>query len=1506
MSENFKIKIKNHISFLIDSTFKKLIVFHKDLLKENLSNICILLNYYFSVENYYEQIIQNDSRDIFSLLVLLLPYYNLNTSSSMTNLFELFDNLDKRAVNLESTYSYDHNIKNDADLQEYFKKSTFLITKTFQTVVNKLTPNWLNIFPYTMENYTESKVYQDFEYYRKKKDFPKYSYKFFTPFKLGYHTLYGVIRTFLYDDIKDIKWMIYDINNKSSVYPSILYIVDKLDILNVIVEPWKNLSESKKNQLADNWYKVLNSQSFDYFKSLIMFYLRWEKNNENLENLKIPKKCLEVIKTNIENVDNDDEEDNEKLFYKSYNKETLFRIDYCLKIICGKLKIEYLYTYIYNCCQQFRYTWYGYCCLNENKKFLNVEEYFLKYLNKSNILSSLKSPRMFYLTPKITYNYFKSLLHVKNDTLYSIISNSNSWYNVDRTYQYKFINRLNNNDGVFFSIDRNIGHVYVINDSKKIKEIMNEINQTINSTDWITQVIFKCLVYNGIFTYFKYNPKATNNKLLPDKNKFKKEWEAKLLEQISLEKYKNSYHFLDNTQLGLHEGLFDYVKKSKWYTNFGADWIAQIQIFHHFLHQRIMFVTGATGAGKSTVYPFMMLYATKIINYNNNGKVFCTQPRVQPTVGNASRMAEELGIPIKKTETKSTDVCSKEEVKWIKSDIDYLQFKYSEGEIVDNLYHPTLRLMTDGYLYSVMKNDYIFKKTQIESKSSHSANSNSNFTSVNSFDVLLIDESHEHNPYMDMILTLSKFSLYMNNQITLGIVSATMEDDEITYRKYYEPIDDNWKFPLSLDNYIMENGKKFLSYDRSVLDRRIHLSVPFGGMNFSVEEIVEMKKDEIIIVKEILSSSSQGDILIFKPGTSEIEKLVEQLNLQTPSYVLAIPFISTITPNILDNVVKKIAEPNVRSSIRYPKNYTINQMCDVPANELLPPNTYKRFIIVATNIAEASITIDTLEYVIDDGKQKIMYYDVEKNLSKLIVENISVPNYKQRKGRVGRTKPGKGYFTYDIKKLNSKVIYKLCSDNINDKILDLLSFDSSYLFTDANNPYLISTSINNLSILNLLPEFLQSQYSFINSKLKLELFYCERPINKNYSNIIYPHSDGKYSIDTLIDEEGKFYIIHPNETQLIRNENLEIISRVNYKNKVSSMIQYFKKLNILDSNNRITLHGQLVVSCLQLFEIQLEFVLTILDMESFGYSIKDKKSSVFKNLIWYWVFSSMLTKIKISPTSRVNSDFMAKAQLIPEKLLHLIDLTLISDKLDEEFTNLNELIQKKVDKIIFMIPNYRQNYDTFKQMLTFYYKIKIKIELLEELKNPSSTLIYYPNKKTKIKVGQINRNAHLIKNIQMDKLTKVLERYIQIIKSLNTYEQTCFFLCLNMRVKILEKIPETPYYINYYNRNYENIFQIKTLISPYNSKKIITLTNVPIEYRNNVIFYLSSDDSNNITDITWIPTKVMHLLNMLFSNQVIRDNTIDKSRLIEIYGLDTYNNITKKIDIINYYINKLQ
>ena len=76
-----------------------------------------------------------------------------------------------------------------------------------------------------------------------------------------------------------------------------------------------------------------------------------------------------------------------------------------------------------------------------------------------------------------------------------------------------------------------------------------------------------------------------------------------------------------------------------------------------------------------------------------------------------------------------------------------------------------------------------------------------------------------------------------------------------------------------------------------------------------------------------------------------------------------------------------------------------------------PPRGVRK-IVIATNIAETSITIDDVVYVVDCGKIKMSNFDVKNNISTLKPEWVSLANSRQRRGRAGRVQPGICYHLY--------------------------------------------------------------------------------------------------------------------------------------------------------------------------------------------------------------------------------------------------------------------------------------------------------------------------------------------------------------------------------------------------------------------------------------------------------------------------------------------------------------
>ena len=1382
-SKNNTLIIFNKIKELIDDNFVKLNILHKKILCKYLYRVILLANFYFYNDNFAEQLYLNNYQDIFSFLVLLLPYYELNTSKNITSLDELFLNYNSKSKSLLSSYYIDHlELINNSDyLEKYFISTINLIIETFRNTHCLLMPNWINIFPYTFETYKESYIYKNFTalfneniftieeelyQYNSNEDYIQLSgINPINNFLLGFPILYGTIYNFMFMDIKPIKWMIYDINvDNNKIIPNIVYLAEILKINMITHKPWDKLENNDKENFTNEWVKFYKSHMTNIIslKSLVLFYLRWEKDNENINELGLPRKCLEIIKTNLENltdnINTTDDDVDEINIYSNLNLE----LEKCLKKIYSNIKFENIYKYIYESIQRFKYTWYGFVCMDNNKNLLNSNDYFLKYFYHYNEIEKYasidkKNIYYYYITPKNIYNFTKSLIHINiGDGDYIPMSFSSKWNNVSLSNKEIFIDRLNNIKSNWFNISNNISRTYRLNkdiNRTEINNIMRDIINIIANTNVLPNIIFDTLIYNGMFTYFKFNPELTDSSIIPDKNKNFETWKSYILDKIIISPYSKSFHPFSNTMLEIqiypNVDTVETMKKSMWYTNFGANWIAQIQLFHHYINNRVLFITGATGAGKSTLAPFLLVYAVKIINFKNDAKVVCTQPRTQPVKDNSTRIAESIGYPITIKKNNKLDDVNDDYKKTninegVPQQINYIQYKHKKGTMTDDLYHPYLRLYTDGSLYNIIKQNYLFKKI----KPSYS-NPIPEFTSSNIFDVILVDEAHEHNTNMDLILTLSKYATYINNEVVLGIISATMDDDEIIYRKYFEPIDDNWKYPFDLDIVTFTDQP-----NKNLIDRRIHLSIPFGGMNFEVKEypnqnteypkdvgtftdIKKINTSVMEILKHILSTTTQGDILIFQPGESDIKKLLIEINEQTPSNVLAIPFFSKLDNNILEGWVKKIDKPEVRKNIRYPKNkYDITQINDIPTNELLPEGYYKRFVILATNIAEASITIDTFEFVIDIGNQKINIYDYNTNQSKLEIIPIAVPNQKQRKGRVGRVKPGSAYYTYDRFKLSEKVIYKLNIENISSFVLDLITTSNYKLIDENTDPYKIKYYKSIEEYNKIMPLFLKKQYTIVIDNYGVP--YCNFFINnikskkRDASKIKYPFADGKYELATLEDNRGEFFIIHPNEDYFVRNPNtLEIINtgnKPNYFNKVNRVFEYGKLTYMIGDNNLLTPYGKLVNNLsdfMEFSENSIELTKIILDF----YSLSSHSNfETFKNILMFIVFKLTSPNFRKIPVYWIGmSDYLMIVNKINSSYFKMFGLHDIFNDLKSDLSNYNEIIKNRVNLELGKTNFFNQannqtsndsfinsyNYNEIAKLIETFYQIKLKLDIIK-------------------------------------------------------------------------------------------------------------------------------------------------------------------------------------------------
>ena len=544
-----------------------------------------------------------------------------------------------------------------------------------------------------------------------------------------------------------------------------------------------------------------------------------------------------------------------------------------------------------------------------------------------------------------------------------------------------------------------------------------------------------------------------------------------------------------------------------------------------YINYQVIFVTGSTGTGKSTQVPKLLMYGLKMYDYNNKGKVICTQPRISPTEGNSAWISTELGIQNK--------IKSKDET--LKTDQYYSQYKYQgDKHSKDNCNHLTLKMVTDGTLLEEINNNIIMKE---QIKIPDPKIKDNLFSIKNSYDIIIIDEAHEHNVNMDIILSLARHSCFYNNSIRLVIVSATMDDDEPIYRSYFQNINDNLLYPIKqpiIHPLLLEE----FYINSTFLDRRVHISAPGQTTQFNISENynkdIEKKfgsneKANSILAQnesykkilEICNNTTDGEILLFLTGEGEIKKALQYLNDNLPSNVVALPYYSRMNETYR-NIIGKI--DNEIKFIRNDKRKIVDEWGEkFVKTQSVPIGTYKRTVIVATNVAEASITIPNLKFVVDTGYEKSNQFDSKLDIANLEIKKISEASRIQRKGRVGRVAAGTVYYMYGFgQREKIKPKYGITQVDFHNTFLKL-SEDSNKKSENLVRLY------SNLDLNNIKDKNKKENYLYLFTILSNNL---EKVVNYQLTDLpdeelFLELKQTGFSHEKLIDNNGIFYIIHP-------------------------------------------------------------------------------------------------------------------------------------------------------------------------------------------------------------------------------------------------------------------------------------------------------------------------------------------------------------------------------------------
>lgn len=260
----------------------------------------------------------------------------------------------------------------------------------------------------------------------------------------------------------------------------------------------------------------------------------------------------------------------------------------------------------------------------------------------------------------------------------------------------------------------------------------------------------------------------------------------------------------------------------------------------------------------------------------------------------------------------------------------------------------SVKLMTDGILLAETQTDPLLK----------------------AYDTLIIDEAHERSLNIDFLLGYLKEILPRRPDLKLIVTSATIDADrfarhfgtderpapviEVSGRLY--PVEMRYR-PVAEDRPAVKNAEGTASRDRVKTAREAERDL----------------MDAIVDAVDELCREGPGDVLVFLPGEREIREAAEALRKHHPPHTEILPLFARLSAADQDKVFKA---------------------------------SNARRIVLATNVAETSLTVPGIRYVVDTGLARVKRYSYRNKVEQLQVESISQAAANQRAGRCGRVADG--------------------------------------------------------------------------------------------------------------------------------------------------------------------------------------------------------------------------------------------------------------------------------------------------------------------------------------------------------------------------------------------------------------------------------------------------------------------------------------------------------------------
>src|SRR5688572_16960686 len=237
---------------------------------------------------------------------------------------------------------------------------------------------------------------------------------------------------------------------------------------------------------------------------------------------------------------------------------------------------------------------------------------------------------------------------------------------------------------------------------------------------------------------------------------------------------------------------------------------------------------------------------------------------------------------------------------------------------------------------------------------------------LRAYDTIVIDEAHERSLNVDFLLGYLKRLVKVRPELKVVVTSATIDTQR--FSEFFE-------------------GAPVIEVSGRTYPVEVRYRPEFFEVQEKDDEPVDMNEAIAKAVDEIARESRTGDVLVFLPGEREIREAAEALRKHHPKNTEILPLFSRLSAEEQDRVFERSAH---------------------------------RRIVLATNVAETSLTVPGIHYVIDTGLARVKRYSPRQQIDQLRIEPISQAAARQRAGRCGRVASGIAIRLYDEAEFNER------------------------------------------------------------------------------------------------------------------------------------------------------------------------------------------------------------------------------------------------------------------------------------------------------------------------------------------------------------------------------------------------------------------------------------------------------------------------------------------------------